>query len=138
MSDLSSRAGKYLDQEGYRAFVPRDLPPSPSLTMDRALWGALGEAERALGWLSGYAESMDDPGGIAELALRAEAVDSGRLDGLSVSLTDLLRWEFGDSGRNGTGQSVRRIGTCRRGTIEENTIISRDNRSLPHVWTPDR
>ena len=97
---LYSRAGEYLEQQaGYRAYLPRDLPPAPPLTMEAPLVGILCAAERSLGRLTGYAETLADPGGLAQLALRAEAVISGRLDGAAVSLTDLLLWEL--DGRHG-------------------------------------
>jgi len=97
---LSSRAGEYLErQAGYRAFVPRNLPPVPPLIVEDRLLEMLCAAERAMGRLSGYAESLEVPGGFFELAQRAEAVNSGRLDGAKVSLVDLLRWEL--DGRRG-------------------------------------
>ena len=109
---MSLRAGKYSEQQaGYRAFVPRDLPPTPPLTMERPLLGMLCAAERALGRFSGYAESLEDPDGLAELALRAEVVKSANLDGAAVSLTDLLRWEL--DGRHGPGREQLSRGDVR-------------------------
>ena len=62
--------------------------------MEAPLVGILCAAERSLGRLSGFAETLADPGGLAQLALRAEVVVSGSLDGAAVSLTDLLLWEL--------------------------------------------
>jgi hypothetical protein len=48
------RAGKYVTQlEGYRAFIPAPLPPSPPLEMDGELTRLLSEADHALGRLDG-------------------------------------------------------------------------------------
>ena len=50
----SDRAGRYrLHPEGYRAFLPKPLPPDPPLRIDPELQALLSHADQALGRLDG-------------------------------------------------------------------------------------
>ena len=52
----STRAGRYISQpQGYRAFVPNPLPPTPPVSLDATLVRLLAEAACALGRLDGAA-----------------------------------------------------------------------------------
>ena len=85
----SDRAGRVeRQQDGHTVFIPNPLPPR--IGGGPSLWHRLGEAERALGWISGRAAHLDDAAPYAALALRKEAVLSARLEGNRVALSDLL------------------------------------------------
>ena len=59
MKNLSNRAGKYVRQiEGYKAFIPKHLPPDPPLDMDHEMLAILSKADRALGRLDGSTETL--------------------------------------------------------------------------------
>lgn len=50
------RAGTYIKQkEGYRAFIPDNLPPDPPVKIDQEMMRLLSDADRALGRLDGVA-----------------------------------------------------------------------------------
>ena len=43
----TSRAGQYIEQvEGYKAFIPKPLPPRPEIMMDLEMWNLLSQADR--------------------------------------------------------------------------------------------
>ena len=89
----NDRAGRVeRQQDGHFAFIPNPLPPH--IGGGPSLWHRLGEAERALGWISGRAAHLDDAAPYAALALRKEAVLSARLEGNQVALSDLLRYSL--------------------------------------------
>jgi hypothetical protein len=49
------RAGRYIKQlEGYSAFIPEPLPPSPPIHMNAELMRLLSDADRAPGRLSSW------------------------------------------------------------------------------------
>ncbi len=51
---MKMRAGYYQEQlEGYKAFIPVDLPPYPPIKMDGELVTLLSNADRCLGRLDG-------------------------------------------------------------------------------------
>lgn len=53
-----NRSGQYIQQpEGYRAFIPKLLPPEPPVRIDQAMQVLLSRADRALGRLDGSIQS---------------------------------------------------------------------------------
>jgi hypothetical protein len=53
-TDNEFRAGRYILQpQGYRAFIPANLPPIPPIAMDDEMWTLLSDADRAIGGLDG-------------------------------------------------------------------------------------
>ena len=94
------RAGKYVKQlEGYRAFVPAPLPPSPPLEMDRELTRLLSEADHALGRLDGVTSIFPNPDLFVSMYVRHEAVLSSQIEGTQSTLEDVLQFEIDASGQ---------------------------------------
>src|SRR5260370_24741854 len=90
----SIRAGRYLQQpQGYQAFVPRDLPPEPPIRMDPEMWTLLSQADRALGRLDGYTETLPNPDLFVFMYVRREAVLSSQIEGTQASLMDVLEFD---------------------------------------------
>jgi Fic family protein len=93
-NNLASRAGRYLRQvEGYRAFIPAQLPPTPSLVIDDEMWSLLSQADRALGRLDGSTEILPNPDLFVFMYVRKEAVLSSQIEGTQASLMDVLEFE---------------------------------------------
>ncbi len=92
--DQTSRAGRYIRQiGGYRAFVPKPLPPSPPLHVDDELLGLLSRADQALGRLDASAAMLPNPDLFVRMYVRKEAVLSSQIEGTQASLTDVLEYE---------------------------------------------
>lgn len=88
------RAGVYVTQPtGYRAFMPRPLPPQPPLKIDPELQQRLSNADRALGRLDGSVETLPHPNLFVYMYVRKEAVLSSQIEGTQSSLQDLLAAE---------------------------------------------
>jgi Fic family protein len=93
----SLRAGRLETQqagkEGYSAFIPAQLPPSPPVVLDGALQSLLERASRALGRLDGISLLLPDPRLFLYMYVRKEAVLSSQIEGTQSSLSDLLLFE---------------------------------------------
>ena len=75
MSEFAGRTGAYVQQpEGYRAFIPRPLPPDPPVVIDDEMWTLLSQADRALGRLDGSTELLPNPDLFVAMYVRQEAV----------------------------------------------------------------
>lgn len=93
-ADLSQRAGYYIRQpDGYRAFIPRGLPPDPPLIIDSDMLGLLSQADRAVGRLDGSTETLPNPDLFVFMYVRKEAVLSSQIEGTQASLIDVLEFE---------------------------------------------
>jgi Fic family protein len=93
VSDFAITERSHLRQslEGYLTYFP---PPTPrALQYDPALVGALSEADRALGELSGVGQRLRNPQMLIRPYMRREAVLSSRIEGTQSSLAQLLLFE---------------------------------------------
>ena len=89
-----TRAGRYITQiEGYQAFIPNPLPPSPEIVMDQEMWQLLSQADRALGRLDGSTDALPNPDLFVFMYVRKEAVLSSQIEGTQASLIDVLEFE---------------------------------------------
>jgi Fic family protein len=90
----TSRAGQYIEQvEGYKAFIPKPLPPVPEIMMDQEMWNLLSQADRALGRLDGATDALPNPDLFVFMYVRKEAVLSSQIEGTQASLIDVLEFE---------------------------------------------
>ena len=90
----ATRAGRIVGQvDGYRAFIPAPLPPSPTLEMG-SLQAPLGRANLALGRLDGIVDVIPDPDFFVAMYVRREAVLSSQIEGTQSTLEDLLEVEL--------------------------------------------
>lgn len=88
---ISQRAGKLAKQaSGYNAFLPKPLPPEPSLVMDKDIASLLSDADRMLGRLNGLATVIKDADLFVYLFVRKEALLSSQIEGTQCSLEDIL------------------------------------------------
>jgi Fic family protein len=94
MGFSEDRAGTYKTQkQGYRTFVPRPLPPDPSLELDNQILKLLSKADQALGRLDGVAEVLPNPDLFVMMYVKKEAVLSSQIEGTQASLMDVLEFE---------------------------------------------
>ena len=95
MQDSRTRAGAYIKQpEGYRAFVPRPLPPDPPIEFSAGLVQKLSRADLAVGRLDGIAQTLPNPDLFVAMYVRREAVDSSQIEGTQSTLQDVLAYEL--------------------------------------------
>lgn len=92
----ATRAGTFVRQpSGFRAFIPRDLPPQdPPLEMGLERAGLLSEATLALGRLDAAARLIPNPDLFVGMYVNREAVLSSQIEGTQASLTDVLVFEI--------------------------------------------
>ncbi len=85
------RSGTLVTQlEGYRAFEPTPLPPSPRLQFDDALLRQLVQANLALGRLDGLASNLPGADLFLSMYVRHEALVSSRIEGTQCTLDDVV------------------------------------------------
>ena len=88
------RSGQYILQvEGYKAFIPNPLPPTPEIEMSQEMWNLLSQADRALGRLDGATDALPNPDLFVFMYVRKEAVLSSQIEGTQASLIDVLEFE---------------------------------------------
>jgi Fic family protein len=89
----AKRAGRVVTgPEGYAAFVPAPLPRTLRFTSELVV--ALSRADAALGALSGLAGELPEPTALAAPFLRREALCNSRIEGLDVTLPEMLLHEI--------------------------------------------
>ena len=97
MSDKASaatRAGRYVMQvTGYRAFVPKPLPPDPPLRLDFELASLLSDASTSLGRLDSASQLLPNADLFVVMYVHKEAVLSSQIEGTQASLVDVLAFE---------------------------------------------
>ncbi|HLT21738.1 MAG TPA: Fic family protein [Thermomicrobiales bacterium] len=92
MVESHHRAGRYVRQPtGYRAFIPRPLPPDPPLN-EAEFVELLADASAAVERLDSMA-ALPDASRCVAMFIRREAAMSSRIEGLQSSLDDILVFE---------------------------------------------
>lgn len=96
MVEHLERVGRILTttvgNESVRAYVPRPLPPIPSLELN-GLLGPMEAANRELGRLDGIATILPSTSLFLWMYVRKEALLSSQIEGTQSSLSDLLIFE---------------------------------------------
>lgn len=92
----TTRAGRLVRQsrgpDGYSAFIPAPLPPTPAIEMTPELTRIHESAVHAVGRLDGASRHMD-PDRLLYMYVRKEAVLSSSIEGTQSTLSDLLQYE---------------------------------------------
>lgn len=91
---MKDRAGTYINQSaGYRAFVPKPLPPEPPIRFDDELQSLLSKADRALARLDGITTVLPNPDLFIGMYVKKEALLSSQIEGTEVSMQGILEFE---------------------------------------------
>jgi Fic family protein len=94
MMNIKNRIGQYIKNsaiggESYNSYIPRPLPPNPSLDMSE-LYPLLDQANTAIGRLDGISMLLPDRSLFLYMYVRKEAVLSSQIEGTQSYLSDLL------------------------------------------------
>lgn len=90
----TGRAGDYASQiGGYKAFVPKPLPPEPPIRLDSEMVQLLAQANMALGRLDGTSTILPNVDLFVAMYVNKEAVLSSQIEGTQASLIDVLAFE---------------------------------------------
>ncbi|MHC5059699.1 MAG: Fic family protein [Planctomycetota bacterium] len=85
------RAGQYQSQPGgYRAFIPKPLPPDPPIVMDEELAYLLSLADRAVGRLDASTDNVPDPDFFVYGYVLREAAPSSQIEGTVATIDDVF------------------------------------------------
>jgi Fic family protein len=91
---LKDRAGRYINQStGYRAFIPKPLPPEPPIQFDDELQSVLSKADRALARLDGITTVLPNPDLFIGMYVKKEALLSSQIEGTEASMQGILEFE---------------------------------------------
>jgi len=90
------RSGQYIKQiNGYKAFIPTPLPPTPSLKLDEGLTKTLSQATLLLARLDGLAYTLPNVSLFITMYAKKEALLSSQIEGTQASLENVLEFESG-------------------------------------------
>jgi Fic family protein len=93
-TNQTGRAGTYVKQPtGYKAFIPKSLPPDPKIDIDDETWALVSRADRALARLDMTSEILPDLDLFVYMYVRKEALLSSQIEGTQASLMDVLEFE---------------------------------------------
>ncbi len=91
---MSNRAGIFIVQAaGYKAFIPKPLPPKPPIDYDEDLQSLLSQADRALARLDGITTVLPNPDLFIAMYVKKEALMSSQIEGTQASLEGILEFE---------------------------------------------
>src|ERR1700687_4343417 len=103
------RAGSYVNQiGGYKAFVPKPLPPDPPIQLDNDMILLLSQADMALGRLDGVSRTLPNVDLFVAMYVNKEAVLSSQIEGTQASLIDVLAFEA-DAALPGNPQDIEEV-----------------------------
>ena len=91
---MPNRAGLFVEQsKGYKAFLPRSLPPPDDLDIDDEIQYLLSRADSALARLDGVTYVLPNPDLFVAMFIKKEALLSSQIEGTRVSLKGVLEFE---------------------------------------------
>ena len=96
-----NRSGAYINQStGYKAFIPKPLPPKPSIALEGNLQNLLSKADMSLARLDGIGYILPNVDLFIAMYVRKEALLSSQIEGTQASLEDLFEFESGEKPEN--------------------------------------
>jgi Fic family protein len=91
---MDSRVGIFeMQPTGYKAFIPKPLPPEPSIKFDNELQSLLSKADRTLARLDGIVTVLPNPDLFLAMYVKKEALLSSQIEGTQASLEGILEFE---------------------------------------------
>jgi Fic family protein len=98
---MVTRTGTYITQPaGFKAFIPKPLPPAPEFKLDNDIIVLLSKSDRALALLDAVSDLLPNPDLFIATFVKKEAVLSSQIEGTEASLRDVLEFEAGIPSKN--------------------------------------
>lgn len=119
------RSGHLVTQlEGYRAFHPVQLPPSPPIRYDDDLIRRLSEADQSVGRLDALASALPDADLFLAMYVRQEALLSSRIEGTECSLDEIIVSDLSHTAPNSidVGEVVNYVAALHHGITRLSTL----------------
>lgn len=89
-----SRSGNYIKQlEGYKAFIPKPLPPEPNVKLSDELCKKLSQADLLIAKLDGMAYGLLNVDLFIAMYVKKEALLSSQIEGSQASLENIFEFE---------------------------------------------
>ncbi|HNX61389.1 MAG TPA: Fic family protein [Candidatus Limiplasma sp.] len=99
----NDRAGLYvLQPTGYRAYIPKALPPVPAVSFSNEMIRLMSDADRKLGRLDGINQILPDPDLFVAMYVQKESLLSAQIEGTQASFIDVLN-------QNDSGEHLDRV-----------------------------
>lgn len=98
---MPNRSGASINQAGgYKAFIPRPLPPKPPIILQGRLQNLLSQADMTLARLDGIGHILPSINLFIAMYVRKEALLSSQIEGTQASLEDIFEFETGERPSN--------------------------------------
>ncbi len=95
------RSGLFITQPtNYKAFIPSNLPPNPSINIDTEMQELLQDATMLLARLDGIAYTLPNSEIFIAMYVKKEALLSSQIEGTQASLEDIFEFERGTKPEN--------------------------------------
>ncbi len=102
---MSNRAGAFVQQPaGFKAFIPKPLPPDPVLRYTEDLQALLSKADQAIARLDGIVTVLPNPEFFIAMYVKKEALLSSQIEGTQASLEGVLEFEANMKPRDDVSQ----------------------------------
>jgi Fic family protein len=83
-------------QTGYKAFIPKPLPPKPSIQTEGDMQALLSKADMAIARLDGIGHILPNIDLFIAMYVRKEALLSSQIEGTQASMENLFEYEKGE------------------------------------------
>lgn len=94
---MTNRSGASISQTGgYKAFVPKPLPPKPPVILQGRLQNLLSQADMTLARLDGIGHILPNINLFIAMYVRKEALLSSQIEGTQASLENIFEFEKGE------------------------------------------
>ncbi|MBK5245010.1 MAG: Fic family protein [Eubacteriaceae bacterium] len=91
---MDNRAGDYRNNLTgalqYKSFLPKSLPPNPTIEYDKEMVDLLSKTNRSVGILQGISSQVPDIDLFVSMYVRKEALLSSQIEGTQATLDDIL------------------------------------------------
>ena len=123
---MKNRAGEYktnlTGELKYKSFLPKPLPPKPSIELDDETVNMLSKANRSLGILEGVSRQIPNIELFVSMYVRKEALLSSQIEGTQATLDDILDPNIEENTNRNVADVINYIKASRYATARLNEL----------------